>query len=90
MDGGATWTELKNGLPSGDKGRIGLATFAGDNRVIYAIVEADAAAGGTRRRRLRARRIAADAAAAAAQRPTRLRPTAASSAVSIRAKPGST
>jgi photosystem II stability/assembly factor-like uncharacterized protein len=41
MDGGATWTELKNGLPRGDKGRIGLATFAGDNRVVYAIVEAD-------------------------------------------------
>jgi photosystem II stability/assembly factor-like uncharacterized protein len=46
MDGGASWTELKNGLPSGDKGRIGLATFAGDNRVVYAIVEADPAPGG--------------------------------------------
>jgi photosystem II stability/assembly factor-like uncharacterized protein len=46
MDGGATWTELKNGLPRGDKGRIGLATFAGDNRVVYAIVEADAARAG--------------------------------------------
>jgi len=41
MDGGATWTELTHGLPRGDKGRIGLATFAGDNRVVYAIVEAD-------------------------------------------------
>lgn len=41
MDGGATWVEVKNGLPHGDKGRIGLATFAGDNRVVYAIVEAD-------------------------------------------------
>jgi photosystem II stability/assembly factor-like uncharacterized protein len=46
MDGGATWTELKNGLPRGDKGRIGLATFAGDNRVVYAIVEADGARAG--------------------------------------------
>ncbi len=46
MDGGATWTELKNGLPRGDKGRIGLATFAGDNRVVYAIVEADPAPAG--------------------------------------------
>jgi photosystem II stability/assembly factor-like uncharacterized protein len=46
MDGGATWTELKNGLPSGDKGRIGLATFAGDNRALYAIVEADPAPAG--------------------------------------------
>jgi photosystem II stability/assembly factor-like uncharacterized protein len=41
MDGGATWTELKRGLPGVDKGRIGLATFAGDNRILYAIVEAD-------------------------------------------------
>jgi photosystem II stability/assembly factor-like uncharacterized protein len=41
MDGGATWTELKHGLPAGDKGRIGLAVFAGDNRALYAIVEAD-------------------------------------------------
>ena len=46
MDGGATWTELKNGLPRGDKGRIGLATFAGDNRVVYAVVEADPASEG--------------------------------------------
>ncbi len=46
MDGGATWTELKNGLPRGDKGRIGLATFAGDNRVVYAVVEADPAPAG--------------------------------------------
>src|ERR1700722_20323399 len=46
LDGGASWTELKNGLPRGDKGRIGLATFAGDNRVIYAIVEADPAPAG--------------------------------------------
>ena len=45
-DGGANWTELKNGLPAGDKGRIGLATFAGDHRVIYAIVEADPAPAG--------------------------------------------
>ena len=46
MDGGATWTELTRGLPRGDKGRIGLATFAGDNRVVYAIVEADPAPAG--------------------------------------------
>jgi photosystem II stability/assembly factor-like uncharacterized protein len=43
-DGGATWIELKNGLPNGDKGRIGLTIFPGDNRTIYAIVEADGAA----------------------------------------------
>ena len=41
MDGGDTWTELKKGLPAGDKGRIGLAVSPSDNRVIYAIVEAD-------------------------------------------------
>jgi len=46
MDGGASWTELKNGLPPGDKGRIGLAVFAGDNRAVYAIVEADPAGAG--------------------------------------------
>jgi photosystem II stability/assembly factor-like uncharacterized protein len=46
LDGGATWTELKNGLPRGEKGRIGLATFAGDNRVLYAVIEADPAPAG--------------------------------------------
>ncbi|HTS26547.1 MAG TPA: hypothetical protein VMH81_11780 [Bryobacteraceae bacterium] len=40
-DGGAHWTELKNGLPAGDKGRIGLTIFPADNRILYAIVEAD-------------------------------------------------
>ncbi len=40
-DGGSTWTELKGGLPRGEKGRIGLSIFQGDNRIIYAIVEAD-------------------------------------------------
>lgn len=38
-DGGAHWTELQNGLPPGDKGRIGLAIFPGDSHVVYAIVE---------------------------------------------------
>ena len=44
-DGGATWTELTNGLPRGEKGRIGLAIFPGDPRIVYAIVEAGAAPG---------------------------------------------
>ncbi|HUI55384.1 MAG TPA: hypothetical protein VLY04_10455 [Bryobacteraceae bacterium] len=44
-DGGVTWTQLRNGLPSGDKGRIGLCIFPGDNRVVYAIVEADGSGG---------------------------------------------
>ena len=39
-DGGATWTRLANGLPQGDKGRIGLDIFHGDPRVIFAVVEA--------------------------------------------------
>jgi photosystem II stability/assembly factor-like uncharacterized protein len=39
-DGGATWTRLVNGLPPGDKGRIGLDIFHADPRVIFAVVEA--------------------------------------------------
>ena len=39
-DGGATWTRLSNGLPRGDKGRIGLDIFHADPRVIFAVVEA--------------------------------------------------
>ena len=39
-DGGATWTRLSNGLPQGDKGRIGLDVFHADPRVIFAVVEA--------------------------------------------------
>ncbi len=39
-DGGATWTKLTNGLPAGDKGRIGLAIYAADPRVVYATVQA--------------------------------------------------
>ena len=39
-DGGATWTRLSNGLPQGDKGRIGLDIFQADPRVIFAVVEA--------------------------------------------------
>src|SRR4051812_47806815 len=39
-DGGASWTRLSNGLPQGDKGRIGLDIFQADPRVIFAVVEA--------------------------------------------------
>lgn len=45
-DGGITWTELTHGLPAGDKGRIGVTVFAGENRTVYAIVEADPAGSG--------------------------------------------
>ena len=38
-DGGATWREVKSGLPSGDMGRIGLAVSASDANYVYAIVE---------------------------------------------------
>jgi photosystem II stability/assembly factor-like uncharacterized protein len=39
-DGGATWTELTNGLPEGDKGRIGVDVYHRDGNIVYAIVEA--------------------------------------------------
>jgi photosystem II stability/assembly factor-like uncharacterized protein len=40
-DAGATWREINQGLPSGDKGRIGLAVSPHNTDVVYAIVEAD-------------------------------------------------
>jgi len=39
QDGGATWTELSEGLPEGDKGRIGLAIAASNPQVLNALVE---------------------------------------------------
>src|SRR5438874_3326836 len=39
-DGGATWTKLANGLPAGEKGRIGLDIFHADPRIVYAVIEA--------------------------------------------------
>ena len=50
-DGGETWTELTNGLPSGDIGRIGLAISPADPDVLYAIVEAAGEEGGFYRSR---------------------------------------
>ncbi len=41
-DGGVTWTELTEGLPEGDKGRIGLDISRANGNVVYALVEADA------------------------------------------------
>ena len=41
-DGGDSWTELTDGLPEGDKGRIGLDIYRGDGNVVFALVEADA------------------------------------------------
>ena len=40
-DGGASWTELTEGLPAGDKGRIGLAIYRGDGNRVCALVEAE-------------------------------------------------
>ena len=45
-DGGATWTKLKSGLPSGDLGRIGLAIAPTDSNMIYATIEAGEGKGG--------------------------------------------
>ena len=42
FDGGDSWTELSEGLPEGDKGRIGVDVFRGDGNVVYALVEAEA------------------------------------------------
>ncbi len=41
LDGGDTWEELTEGLPAGDKGRIGLDIYRRDGNLVYAIVEAD-------------------------------------------------
>lgn len=38
-DGGDGWVELTNGIPSEDKGRIGLALAASDPRVLNALIE---------------------------------------------------
>jgi photosystem II stability/assembly factor-like uncharacterized protein len=38
-DGGETWTELTNGIPEGDKGRIGLAIARSNPQVLNAIIE---------------------------------------------------
>lgn len=39
-DGGSTWTELTNGLPAGDMGRIGIAVSRSNPDVVMALVEA--------------------------------------------------
>jgi photosystem II stability/assembly factor-like uncharacterized protein len=39
-DGGATWTELHDGLPTGDMGRIGVAVSRSNPNVVMALVEA--------------------------------------------------
>jgi photosystem II stability/assembly factor-like uncharacterized protein len=39
-DGGATWEQLKNGLPTEGIGRIGIAVAKADHNRVYAIVDA--------------------------------------------------
>ena len=38
-DGGQTWKRLTNGLPDGDMGRIGIAVYRSDPKIVMAIVE---------------------------------------------------
>ena len=40
-DGGQSWTELTDGLPRGNKGRIGLDMYRGGENLICAVIEAD-------------------------------------------------
>jgi len=48
VDGGANWRKLENGIPTGDKGRIGLAIARSKPDVLIATIE-HATAGGTYR-----------------------------------------
>jgi photosystem II stability/assembly factor-like uncharacterized protein len=38
-DSGDTWTELTDGLPTGDKGRIGISIYRNNPNIVYASVE---------------------------------------------------
>jgi len=38
-DGGANWKELRNGLPEGDYGRIGISIFRQDPNIVYISLE---------------------------------------------------
>jgi len=42
VNGGESWVELTEGLPEGDKGRIGLDIYRRDGSFVCALVEADA------------------------------------------------
>jgi len=48
IDGGSNWRKLENGIPTGDKGRIGLAIARSNPNVLVATIE-HATAGGTYR-----------------------------------------
>lgn len=40
-DNGDSWRQVKNGLPKGDKGKIGLAVTPADPNLVYATIEAN-------------------------------------------------
>ena len=40
-DGGNTWTELTNGLPEGEKGRIAIRVSPVDGQTVFALVESE-------------------------------------------------
>jgi photosystem II stability/assembly factor-like uncharacterized protein len=46
-DGGSNWTRLKQGLPKGNMGKIGLAISPQNPDVVYAVIELDNRKGGT-------------------------------------------
>ena len=48
-DGGATWSKVEGGLPSGDLGRIGLAISPVNPNVLYTVIEAKDDKGGVYR-----------------------------------------
>jgi len=48
-DGGDTWTELKNGLPEGSMGKIGLTISPQNPDVVYAAIELNRKKGGVYR-----------------------------------------
>jgi photosystem II stability/assembly factor-like uncharacterized protein len=39
VDGGATWTRLKEGLPEGITGRIGIDIYRSNPNIVYAVIE---------------------------------------------------
>ncbi len=46
VDGGKTWNKINKGLPSVDKGRMGIALSPANPEILYAIVEAAQGKGG--------------------------------------------
>ena len=46
LDGGDSWEELTEGLPKGEKGRIGIDVYRRDGKILYVTVEAAEEEGG--------------------------------------------